>query len=57
MPYDHEALRHCLGAGGRCGTYFAFREFRSKAPAFDGHRAGSAATLQGPKAPLVPRFT
>ena len=29
-PQTHEALRHCLGAGGRCGSHFAFREFKSK---------------------------
>jgi zinc D-Ala-D-Ala carboxypeptidase len=29
-PQTHEALRHCLGSGGKCGAHFAFREFKSK---------------------------
>lgn len=29
-PQTHEALRRSLGAGGRCGNHFAFREFKSK---------------------------
>jgi zinc D-Ala-D-Ala carboxypeptidase len=29
-PKTHEALRHCLGGGGKCGSHFAFREFKSK---------------------------
>ncbi len=29
-PQTHEALRHSLRTGGRCGSYFTFAEFRSK---------------------------
>jgi peptidoglycan hydrolase-like protein with peptidoglycan-binding domain len=29
-PQVYEALRRCIDSGGKCGTYFAFREFKSK---------------------------